>query len=273
MLNSKDLCISRPEMEALGSLRSVHPAGSAKHKVNLAIAIAMTLIAGGFAAHWLYAAVWTKPGKQLEYGAYLFGVIALVPGCGVILLFRKLWSCLYLFDNGFVKAHGRKGRAVRWDHVRDFYLRQDLVHGIRADLWLRFKLIDGSQVRLDSAFRDFEDFIASAQAGVTCCVVSRAEAAMSKGQTVVFDSLELSLQGLDHKGQHLPWQEIEAIAVEQRPLGSVLVVYQQQGGPTNRKTEWYAEMVARIPNVDAFLQLAGRFTTVREDWKSQTSES
>src|SRR5262249_40652486 len=143
------------ETMALGPLRAVHPGGSKMLKVNIAIASFFTLLLGGFAGYLLIRSF------QLANNWYLaaawFGGLGLVPGIGLILLIRKFSWGLYLFENGFVFAAG-KDRVVLWDDVAQLFEKQDVVAGMRADKWLRLVLKDGSEVKMDSAYKDFSAF-------------------------------------------------------------------------------------------------------------------
>jgi hypothetical protein len=261
-----DLTLSDSDRAALGAFRSFHPAASGMHKVNLAIASVFTALplAG---ALWVLISALNNPGKGLEIVALIFGVIALLPGAGVVYLLLKLRWRLYLFENGFVFVRGSP-RVVLWDSVQSFYEQQDVVAGMRADRWLRFLFHDGRRLTVDSSYKDFAAFTEAVRKGVTNAVLRRAAEELPAGRSIAFGKLKLSQAGLEKEGDAIPWSEVDGITFEARVDGQVhaqaVIIYKRglQTGGLKERTQWYMKMVPRFGNVDAFLHLASQFTRV-----------
>jgi hypothetical protein len=264
--SDSDLMLSDEDRAALGAFRSLHPAASGMHKVNIAIASVFTLLPGGGAIAFLIGAL-NNPGKGMGIGVMIFGALALGPAIGVVYLVLKLRWRLYLFDNGFVFARGAN-RVVKWDDVQSFYEQQDVVAGIRADRWLRFLLNDGRRLTVDSSYKDFAAFAEASRRGVTNAVLRRAAQELPVGRAITFGKLKLSQAGLEKEGDAISWAEVDGITFESRVDGQVhaqaVVIYKRglQSGGLKEKVEWYMKMVPRFGNVDAFLHLASQFTRV-----------
>src|SRR5262249_52861909 len=150
-------------------------------------------------------------------------------GIGLILLIRKFSWGLYLFENGFVFAAG-KDRVVLWDDVAQLFEKQDVVAGMRADKWLRLVLKDGSEVKMDSAYKDFSAFNEVLTNKVAEAVLQRAIAALSRDELVSFDKVTVSRSGLEKEEQKLlgtsrdsiGWAELDSVAVELRQTGHAI---------------------------------------------------
>jgi hypothetical protein len=257
-----DLVLSAAERAALGPFRSFHPAASGMHKLNIIIASVFTVLPLGAAAWFLIEAL-RRPGKGMEIGAALFAALALGPAIGAVYLLLKLSWKLYLFENGFVLARG-SGRTVLWQDVQSFYEKQDVLAGMRADHWLRFLLTDGRRLTVDSSYKDFPAFAGAVRAALTRAVVTRAAEELRAGRPVSFGKLLLTSAGLQKSGDALAWDEVAGIHIEPRIDGRVhayAVVVYKRGGPKD-KVEWYKKMIPSFGNVDAFLRLAGQFTTI-----------
>lgn len=261
-----DLTISTDDRAALGAFRSLHPAASGMHKVNIAIAAIFTLLplAG---AIWFLIAGLKAANQGLEIAAAVFGGVALLPGLGLLYLILKLRWRLCLFENGFVFSRGGN-RVVLWDNVQSFYEQQDVVAGIRADRRLRFLLSDGRRLNLDSSYQDFAAFAQAVRNGVRAAVLRRAAEALPRGEAIAFGKLLLSKTGLEKPGDSLPWSEVQGIDVEPRVDGQVhahaVIVYKRglHGAGVQEKVEWYSKMIPSFGNVDAFFQLVRQFTRV-----------
>jgi hypothetical protein len=264
--DDSDLMLSDADRAALGAFRSFHPAASGMHKVNIVIAAIFTLVLLGPAVLFLILAL-KAPGKGNEIGLAIFGVLGLAPAIGLAYLIRKLGWRLYLFDNGFVFARGGN-RVVRWEDVQSFYEQQDVVAGMKADRRLRFLLQDGRRLTVDSSYKDFADFAGAVRDGVTEAVLARAAEELPAGRSIAFGKLLLSEAGLEKPGESLSWAEVDGITIEPRVDGQVhaqgVVVYKRMAPAkgVKGKVEWYVKLVPNFGNVDAFLQLASRFTTV-----------
>jgi hypothetical protein len=164
---------------------------------------------------------------------------------------------LVLFDKGFVLVQAGQ-RVVLWTDVKSLFRG-----GTRLEPKLWLTLEDGGRITLDSAFQGFSTFSATAEENVTWLVLEKGMATLSKGEAVSFGKMTLSQEGLENEGKRLPWSGVEMLGMEWRRSGNVvytaLVVFKK----TSRgKVEWCAKPLDTFPNFKAFLQLAGRFTTI-----------
>jgi hypothetical protein len=254
---SEALTLSASDHHALGRWRSLHPTGSRIHKISIGIAAVFTLALGGAAVAALVALLTRPPGNGWAIGVGLFGALALLPGIALFFLIRRLRWRLFLFDNGFVLVKGGE-RVVLWTDVKSLFRG-----GTRLEPKLWLMLEDGGRITLDSAFQGFSTFSATAEENVTRLVLANGAAALSRGQAVSFGRMTLSQEGLENEGKPLAWPDIDRLAIEWRRSGNVvytaLVVFKK----TSRgKVEWCARRLDAFPNFKAFLQLAGRFTTI-----------
>jgi hypothetical protein len=143
-----------------------------------------------------------------------------------------------------------------------------VVSGIRADRWLRFLLADGRRLTVDSSYKDFAAFADAVRDGVTRAVLTRAAGELPAGRAIAFGKLLLSRDGLEKPGESLAWADVHSIALEPRIDGHIrahgVVVYRRapESKAPKEKVEWYMKLMPRFGNVDAFLRLAGQFTTI-----------
>jgi hypothetical protein len=264
--SNTDLPLSAEDRAALGAFRSLHPAASGMHKVNIVIAAIITVLLLGGAVASLIAAL-NAPGKGIEIAVAVCAALGLLAAVGLVYLLLKLRWRLYLFDKGFVFARG-SNRVVLWKDVQSLYDQQDVVSGIRADRWLRLLLKDGRRLTLDSSYKEFVAFAAAAREGVTNEVLARAAEELPAGRALAFGKLMLSQSGLAKPGESLAWADVHNITIEPRADGQVhaygVVVYKRglQSPGLKEKVEWYVKLLPHFGNVDAFLRLASQFTSI-----------
>ncbi len=254
---SEALTLSASDRQALGRWRSSHPTGSRMHKISIGIAAFFTLAFCGAAAAALVALLTGPPGNGWGIGVGLFVALALLPGIALFVLIRRLRWRFFLFEKGFVLVQGGE-RVVLWTDVKSLFRG-----GTRLEPKLWLTLEDGGRITLDSAFQGFSTFSGTAEENVTWLVVEKGAAALSKGEAVSFGKMTLSQEGLENEGKRLGWPDVDRLGIEWRRSGNVvytaLVVFKS----TNRgKVEWCAKRLDAFPNCKAFLQLAGRFTTI-----------
>jgi hypothetical protein len=215
------------------------------------------LVFGGATAAALIAWLIGPPGNGWWIGVGLFLALAILPAIALFLLIRRLRWRLFLFDKGFVLVQ-RDERVVLWTDV------QSLFRGgtpLEPKVWLTLE--DGRRITLDNAFQGFATFSGTAEENVTRLVLQQGADALSKGEAVTFGKMTLSHEGLDDAGKALPWPDVDRLAIEWRRSGNVvytaLVVYKKT---SSGKAEWCAKRLDAFPNFNAFVQLAGRFTTI-----------
>jgi hypothetical protein len=251
------------DSEALGKLMSVHPAASGIHKVNIVIASIFTLLPGIGAVAFLISHLTGKPGNQNWIGAAICGVIALFPGILLFVLLLKLRWKLFLFENGLVQA--RTGnRVILWTEVKSMFEEQDVVAGIRADARIKFTLLSGSWAIIDSSYKNFPDFAAGVRAGVTRAVLARVSTAIKRGEEVSFGKLKVSRSGLTYEDEALKWGEVGEVVVESDGMFHSIRVYSKGkiALAKGRGQPWFSRSVTDFPNLEAFLELARKVTTV-----------
>jgi hypothetical protein len=212
---------------------------------------------GGAAVAALVALLTGPPGNGWGIGLGLFGALALLTGIPLFFLIRRLRWRLFLFEKGFVLVQGGE-RVVLWTDVKSIFRG-----GTRLEPKLWLTLQDGGRITLDSAFQGFSTFGATAEENVTRLVRENGAAALSRGEAVSFGRMSLSQEGLENEGKSLPWPDVDRLAIEWRRSGNVvytaLVVYKKTG---RGKVESCAKRLDAFPNFQAFLELAGRFTTI-----------
>ena len=254
---SEALTLSASDRRALGRWQSSHPTGSTMHKISIAIAAFFTLAFCGAAAAALVALLTGPPGNGWGIGVGLFVALALLPGIALFVLIRRLRWRLFLFEKGFVLVQGGE-RIVLWTDVKSVCRG-----GTRLEPKLWLTLDDDGRITLDSAFQGFSTFSGAAEENVTRLVLQQGAAALSKGEAVSFGKMTLSQEGLENEGKRLGWPDVDRLAIEWRRSGNVvytaLVVFKNSSGG---KVEWCAKRLDVFPNCKAFLQLAGRFTTI-----------
>jgi hypothetical protein len=259
--NDHHLKIPATDRAALGSLRSVHPAASGMHKFNMAVAATLAILPGAAGIYFLVEGYRVSPGKGIEIAGWIFGGLALAPAVGFLFLVRKLGWRLYLYQNGFVWSR-MTDRVVQWSDVTYFFEQQDKVAGMNADRWLRFLLVDGSRPTIDSSYQDFGTFADAVRVGVKKAVLA-CFAALPAGQALAFGKLLVSETELENEGRVLPWTEVQSVSLEPYELGYGVIIYLRDPKWKGGRFPWYTRPVTRFPNVDAFLLLAGQFTTLR----------
>jgi hypothetical protein len=251
------LALSASDRHALGRWRSFHPTGSRMHKISIGIAAFFTLAFCAAAAAALVALLTGPPGNGWGIGVGLFVALALLPGIALFVLIRRLRWRLFLFEKGFVLVQGGE-RVVLWTDVKSLFRG-----GTRLEPKLWLTLEDGGRITLDSAFQGFSTFSGTAEENVTRLVVEKGAAALSKGEAVSFGKMTLSQEGLENEGKRLGWPDVDRLGIEWRRSGNVvytaLVVFKKT---SLGKAEWCAKRLDAFPNFKAFLQLAGRFTTI-----------
>jgi hypothetical protein len=254
---SEALSLSASDRQALGRWQSSHPTGSRMHKISIAIAAFFTLAFYGAAAAALVAFLTGPPRNGWGIGVGLFVVLALLPGIALFVLVRRLRWRLFLFEKGFVLVQGGQ-RVVLWTDVKSVFRG-----GTRLEPKLWLTLDDGGRITLDSAFQGFSTFSGAAEENVTRLILQKGAIALSKGEAVSFGKMTLSHKGLENEGKRLGWPDVDRLAIEWRRSGNVvytaLVVFKNSSGG---KVEWCAKRLDAFPNCKAFLQLAGRFTTI-----------
>lgn len=162
---------------------------------------------------------------------------------------------VYVFESGFVTAD-RTGplEAYRWDAISAVY--QEIVdryaNGVKVATTYTYLIDrnDGATVKLTEFYADIAGLGRHICEQVATVHLPAVQQALAASQPVPFGDLTLSIAGVTtHKGELVPWQQIEAVQVR-----SGYVSFRRAG-------KWLSVSrtnAREIPNLYLFLHMANR---------------
>ena len=213
-----------------------------------------SIILGGLFFCWVgYMVIADPQGKpgdaKMGYGVIaLVGVPMIAVGFGLIRWQKGATSMeAWTTQNGLAYRSTSGAGFARWDAIDKFYRQivQQYQNGRHVatyvTLWVHTK--DGRQVKFREFVNDVFVLADRIDAEVSSRQLPAAIARVQNGETVAFDRVSLSRQGVTSGTELLPWSEIEALKVEN---GSVAI---QKAG---KFFNWANLRVSDIPNFSVF---------------------
>jgi hypothetical protein len=175
--------------------------------------------------------------------------LAIVPIIAIIWAISALRSCnlrVYVFTNGFIRARGRKGDAVRWDQVQAIW---EKVKQSRSGGTLTYTVQrnDGQVFVQGSPLQNSRDMGLRMMREVTKLHLPAAKAAYNAGQTLSFGKVNVNMQGLNNGKELVPWDQIGRVTTKQ---GNVCI---EKNG---QQITWSSVKSAEVPNLSVLVALA-----------------
>jgi hypothetical protein len=234
--------------QSLGPLVAEHGAGLEQRLRVIACGVLAVILPAG--AVW--AAVSHFPGAG--WVALALALLTLLCAAGLIVLIPRLkWRAL-LHRNGVVLERSGPPEVLPWSDVK--YCIERNVNGHYS---VRLELMDQRRLTFDALFRDHHALGAAVRQGVTRAVLARAVGQLDRGEEVPFGTLNMSRDGLNNGKEQLAWDEVSELGVVLNFSGSG---YKIQVYKEGAKLAWFSQPCIDFPNMEAFLELASRYTQV-----------
>lgn len=190
--------------------------------------------------------------------------LAALPGVLGLVLFLRAWlrrhRRVYILPNGFAWTDGRDKGYIAWPDIRE--VRQEVtrhsVNGIPTGTTHKYALTlsDGSRRVFGDRWPGIGELGDTIDEQSTRLLLPEAVRRFSEGETVAFGPLALSREGIQFKGEALPWEEVKDMN-----LSAGFVTISKEG----KWLRWANLAVSQIPNVQTFLTLAGQAMGTRSD--------
>jgi hypothetical protein len=194
-----------------------------------------------------------KGGAPLGAAIGLAVVLAIIAGLWLLLRGwrnrrkRKVLLC----PNGLALLEPGRTRVIPWEAITGTYHHslKWYVMGVipgHESYDFRLECADGTKVTISEQYKNVKELAAMAQQEITRRQLPMALRAIQRGEAVAFGSLHVSKEGLDYRGETLPWEEVEALGLENGQF-----VARKLG----QRSYWYAAPTTNIPNLELLLQV------------------
>jgi len=188
---------------------------------------------------------------RVAFPLVVLSLVTLAIGlAGVLATVRLGPLVVNTFERGLVVRRGRRGKLIRWGHIR--HLRTSAVrYGFSGLSWGRRASItlildSGEKFRLTTAMDDINGLIAAVKSNVYPRLLDEYSRQFNQGHALSFGPLILSSQGIQQGRSQLAWADLGRASLENGRL-----VLTPGSGSTGSKIRVEAR---RIPNVDLCLQ-------------------
>jgi hypothetical protein len=256
----------------LGKLVSEHPTLSQKHLETLVAALGFFFLPlGGGIGALSGTSSSSDPAGYFRYLGLLLLAISLVGLGAVAYTLRPIRWRVALHEKGFVFYRGGQAEIVPFGDVQEALESARFRDG-KIEKSLRLRTQDGKSYHFDAYFQGVNDLCDAVSHGVTTAVLARAAEALDHGDEVEFGRIFLSPRGLRLRddvvrvtgSREIKWDDIECIRV------GAYRDFQNSGTSIeirtpNAMTAWYWEKFTSLPNAEAFLELASRYTRVERE--------
>jgi hypothetical protein len=204
---------------------------------------AVILLLTFFAAQKLRASV----------GKLFFVGIILIVGAVVMAIraFRNRGLRVLIFPEGLVRFQGEQTKTFFWDQVVSVCRRKSKSnwhHGALGTLFYDIELQSGETMQFNDYLPDLKRLGGLIEQHTLPHLLPPAQAAFDEGATVVFGSLRLNRDGLAHKNQTLPWDQVKSIEI-----GDQVTIKRQ-----NKWSAWCTLSTMEVPNSHVLRAVADR---------------
>ena len=183
---------------------------------------------------------------QLGFIVYYLSVIPIIALIWAITTLRSANLRVYIFTNGFIRARGRRGVAIRWEQIQTIW--ESVKHSAYGTIYTyTVRCADGRVFKQGSPLQNRRDMGILMMRQVVKLQLPVAKAAYDAGQTLSFGSITVNMQGLGTGGQIVPWSQIDRVTSQ-----NGIVFPEKQG----RRINWPAARSAEVPNLAVLLALA-----------------
>jgi hypothetical protein len=263
MTESDDLTRARDELGEPDALYQVNPAW-----FRTKLLVGVGLVAVGVGGVVLLVAV----GFKAFHALFHFILWPMLAGGGLILnLYRQRGLYVLLYPTGLLRLRRGEVESFPWDEVAEVRLKTQKVEAVvtvrgpdgePVACWLPAEVpdvqvwtagltvvrLDGARAEFSPVLAGYDELAAEVQRRSFPPLWRDAIGRFRDGRMLAFGKLEVSLLGLHHKGQVLPWPEVGKLTVAQGQLGIA------------QKGKWLPwatiKPAAEVPNLHVLFALA-----------------
>jgi hypothetical protein len=182
-------------------------------------------------------------------------IVACVTGIGVFLgAFNK--RRIIVYTDGLVIHEKRKDICLRWDQIRKVSLSlgrefRPLEFGYYLPEKSKLSLADHhhNEITITSGFPRFQELRAHVEKQTLEHLVTRANAALARGEAVPFGPLDVSNNGISYNEECIPWEMIDSIKMEN---GKIIIAKK------GKWLTWCKLELSQVPNYHVFQDLTAR---------------
>lgn len=182
---------------------------------------------------------------QLGFIIYYLNIVPIIALIWAINPLRNANLRVYIFTNGFIRARGRRGIAIRWEQIQTLWESvKHSAYGTRYTYTVH--CTDGRVLKQGSPLLNCQDLGLRVMREVIKRQFPVAKATYNAGQALSFGSITVSTQGLGTGGQIVPWSQIDRVTSQ-----NGIVFPEKQG----QRINWPAVKSAEVPNLPVLLAL------------------
>jgi hypothetical protein len=181
----------------------------------------------------------------------VFGISLLTAGVGMLVKAGKTRGlAVYVCPGGLAAVQGERVRTLRWDEITTV---QRGTEGKRNEFSIShparlcLKGASGQELEFNESLAGLSDLRQLVQQHTLDHLLAPVAETYLAGGTAHFGELGVSRNGIHHKKDLLPWDQLEAVAVD----GAEVVVR-----ATGRKRPVFRVPLARVPNAHVLTALA-----------------
>jgi hypothetical protein len=148
---------------------------------------------------------------------FVVGIVMVVGA--VVMVIRALRNRglrVLIFPEGLVRFQGEQTKTFFWDQVVSVCrhnTKSNWHHGALGSLVYAVELASGETLRFDDYLPDLKRLGEMIEQRTLPYLLPLAQAALDAGETVAFGSVRVNQEGITHKKQTLPWNQVKSIEI------------------------------------------------------------
>ncbi|GCE16123.1 DUF6585 family protein [Tengunoibacter tsumagoiensis] len=167
---------------------------------------------------------------------------------------------IYVFDNGLLRAKGKRYEVARWDEITEVWQKSGRNSYRISAFTCLLKLQDGRTLKLTDAVRFVHYLAGIVQEEVGAKLLPTALLTYKSGETVRFGKINVNIQGINNGKELVPWNQVDSLFAKEGQL------FVQKHG---RLLKWSVVKVNEIPNLGVLAALVD--SIVKDSGSQQTS--
>ena len=162
---------------------------------------------------------------------------------------RSTQPAIAVYQQGLVDNRPGKPQTIRYEQVKNIYLAVKIINGVFNYL-ITLQLQSGQKIQIDEHVANINDLRMLLEEQLVKQQLPEAIATYQQGDSVNFNSLQVSQAGLSMNKKTLPWPELESAEI-QRISNSVYLKIRQKGN----NSDWGIQARDVFPNLGLFFAL------------------
>lgn len=162
---------------------------------------------------------------------------------------RAIEPAIVVYQQGLVDNRQAPSQTIRYEQIKNIYLAVKIINGVFTYL-VTLQLKNGQKIQIDEHVANINDLRILLEEQLVKQQLPEAIATYQQGETISFNSLQVSQAGISTGKKTLPWAELESAEI-QRISNNVYLKIRQKGN----NSDWELQARDTFPNLGLFFAI------------------